>query len=751
MPTINQQIAAAIRTANSDPVPGFYWEIGDETGRLYWGSVGTDPFTGNPVDETTSGPYASASKMLYQAYVWEQLESVLSTTDWPYLNMSSGYDTMTGGCAHLETVHHCITSNTPPYGTYTSADDGTFHYDAGHFQNHANNNTGCWNSPAPNIPGMNYSALAAEYNTTFGLSGTDVMSFTQPLMAGGVTGNVIAYRAVMMGLCGASPALKMASHLGAHTITASGSGVASPAPSNENWGYSAAGCWVEPDGGYSSGGSFGFYPYLWPDRSLYMIVARYTAIAFGELGLVSIRTGQAIREAFNSGRPRHVIVGGSNFTVPSDWNSSDNTIHAFGGGQSGFVGTSNNGGGGADYANKVNVSLTPGASISINVGQGGAATTSSTANSGTDTWFDNTGFLLAAGAAPSRTTSVGDTTHAGGAQSNAGGSGAAGPHGAGNASSSLYGAAGDVAGGVIYGGPDGEKVGDNGQYGAEFNTAGAGAGGSAGTALTSDDGGTGGFAGGGGGGTASASPALTAGAGGDGALVFDFDPLPTTIVITSGSTWTVPMDCVAAKVECIGAGQSGWIALGSNGGGSGDYARRDSVPLTPGDTVTIQLGVGGARGTQTSALNGTSTSFTTPGSVVVLGKGAGSSDTSSGDVVTAGTAGGTAGGGSGAPGPNGSGAAGSFANGGQGDAGSGGAGGATGSAGGNGGEWSGITVGGVPTTAGAGGGGGASTTASGGDGGNYGAGGGGARSGAGRTAGAGANGVIVVTYYSTGA
>ena len=65
----------------------------------------------------------------------------------------------------------------------------------------------------------------------------------------------------------------------------------------------------------------------------------------------------------------------TNWTVPANWNNSSNKIEAIGGGAGGRFGTptSNLGGGGGAYAYTNNVTLTPGASVGVHVGSGGAS------------------------------------------------------------------------------------------------------------------------------------------------------------------------------------------------------------------------------------------------------------------------------------------------------------------------------------------------------------------------------------------
>jgi hypothetical protein len=88
-------------------------------------------------------------------------------------------------------------------------------------------------------------------------------------------------------------------------------------------------------------------------------------------------------------------TGAGTFTVPSNWNSSNNTIEVIGGGGGGFgngvTGTQAAGGGGGAYAIKNNLALTRGASITVGVGAGGPGGPSG--NNGTDggdTFFNRT-------------------------------------------------------------------------------------------------------------------------------------------------------------------------------------------------------------------------------------------------------------------------------------------------------------------------------------------------------------------------
>lgn len=95
---------------------------------------------------------------------------------------------------------------------------------------------------------------------------------------------------------------------------------------------------------------------------------------------------------------------------------------------------------------------------------------------------------------------------------------------------------------------------------------------------------------------------------------------PTTITLTSGTTWTVPDDWnwedpgpggYANYIDCYGGGGAGGRAVGgsygSGGGGGGAFARLNNFALTPGATVYIQIGSGGLGSSAGGSRNGTDT------------------------------------------------------------------------------------------------------------------------------------------------
>lgn len=224
-----------------------------------------------------------------------------------------------------------------------------------------------------------------------------------------------------------------------------------------------------------------------------------------------------------------------------------------------------------------------------------------------------------------------------------------------------------------------------------------------------------------------------------------------TVTLTSGTLYTVPVDCRRTRVQCVGTGSNGGAGQAGNsdyltgaliggrgggGGGGGDYAEK-WLELTPGTTVSYAIGSSSGLtwfvSTSTVAARGANAIGSTIGDVVHSGGrgGYGGSGQSGGSGY-----GGGGGGGGGAGGPSGNGL-----NGSPGDSyGGGGAGGAGGGSPGGAGGWGGF-----------GGQYGGGSGGSGGSGAAYGSGGGGGGGGQGPSYGggsgaAGTTGAIILTY-----
>jgi hypothetical protein len=297
---VARRIAAASTTAERATGPcadvqPFYWEIGDRTGRLGSGSVTK---AGNSTTYTAQSlmPIASASKWIYGAYVAERRNGVLTAEDIQYLSFRSGYTSFSlAGCDNFDSVSECVARSTN--GVFTPAHVGRFAYDGGHMQKHAS-------LPAPgmNLGAMANTALAAEMRRVLG---TEIaMSYTQPQLAGGIRSSAADYATFLRKIL--NNQLRMGALLGTNATCTNPltcpSAISTPIRADVNWHYSV-GHWVEDDpivgdGAFSSAGAFGFYPWIDASKTLYGVVARFSALGGGE---GSATCGNLIRRAWVSG------------------------------------------------------------------------------------------------------------------------------------------------------------------------------------------------------------------------------------------------------------------------------------------------------------------------------------------------------------------------------------------------------------------------------------------------------------------
>ena len=271
---------------------------------------------------------------------------------------------------------------------------------------------------------------------------------------------------------------------------------------------------------------------------------------------VVVGTPITIRATYATGAPvttkKIYLTSGTTWTVPSDWNSSNNTIEVIGSGGGGAggqnVGNGGAGGGGGAYSAITNLPLVAAATVNIHLGSGGAAGTGSGAGSaGGDTWFNGTtlanssvgakggsggtnasGAPAAAGGAAA--SGVGTTKFSGGSSgalggnnAGSGGGGAAGPSGAGHQGGGSPTSSGSNRGGGGGGGAGG---------GSDSATASTNNGTAGGNGKNSSAGGAGGTSsvpaggagsGGSGGGGSYGNPSGVSGRGGDGGAGTDWD------------------------------------------------------------------------------------------------------------------------------------------------------------------------------------------------------------------------------------
>jgi hypothetical protein len=271
-------------------VAPFYWEIGDAGGTLISGSVGSTA----PVGSTVMA-IASASKWVFGAYAVQKMGGMPAATDVPFFNFTSGYAGV-DSCPPSGTVDDCLGGAA---GTPLAADVGKFVYDGAHLQKLAS---------LMALGANDNAALATEVTSQIG---TEInLEYSEPQPAAGVKMSADQYALFLRKLLVGSPSpLLIGSLLGNDAVctnpmtcpTAVVSPITGSASTTESWHYSLT-HWVEDDpavgdGAFSSGGAFGFYPWVDATRTSYGVLAREAPFT-GHNGYDSAVCGRAIRKAW---------------------------------------------------------------------------------------------------------------------------------------------------------------------------------------------------------------------------------------------------------------------------------------------------------------------------------------------------------------------------------------------------------------------------------------------------------------------
>ena len=176
-------------------IPSFYWEIGDASGPLLSGSVGTG------FGATTKMNIASASKMVFGAYVIERFKADLTKMDPSLMRMLGGYTGFVyDTCLGSTTVSAC--EGAAKNATVTPADVGVFYYSGGDFQSYA--------AGALGLGGDTNAQLATDIKS---LVGTELaFTYTSPQLAGGINTSASDYAAFLRKVLAGNLALH--DHLG---------------------------------------------------------------------------------------------------------------------------------------------------------------------------------------------------------------------------------------------------------------------------------------------------------------------------------------------------------------------------------------------------------------------------------------------------------------------------------------------------------------------------------------------------------
>ena len=231
-PPLGARTAAVAQTiaknALCTALPAFYWEIGDESGSLASGSVGST------FAASTQMSIASASKLVFGAYVVERFKADLTMLDASAMRMLSGYTSLTyDSCVGASTVSACLAAGNN--ATLTAADVGHFFYNGGHFQKYAVD---------LGLGADDNQALAADIKATIG--NEFAFTYGSPQLAGGIRTSASDYAAFLRKIL--SGGLAMRDHLGEAPVctepSSCPSALYSPAPAA--WHYSYA-HWIEDD------------------------------------------------------------------------------------------------------------------------------------------------------------------------------------------------------------------------------------------------------------------------------------------------------------------------------------------------------------------------------------------------------------------------------------------------------------------------------------------------------------------------
>ena len=290
--SVEQRRAAAQATAERNDkckaVQPFYWSVGDAHGTLGDGRVGARA----PQADTTM-PIASASKLVYAAFVAQQRQGRLTDEDVRFLTFTSGY-TNFRYCRRGQTIAECdaMRSN----GDHDPANDGRFFYNGGHMERHA---------VLDGLGALDDAGLARAVNEQLGTS----FRYLQPQLAGGISASAADYGEFLRRIVDGQ--LQMKSLLGTHAVCTNPKTCATAAASP----FTAAdvhysiGHWVEDDpagdGAFSSAGAFGFYPWISQDKTTWGVLARFSPTFNGaKAGAASLMCGRQIRAAWVGGEAR---------------------------------------------------------------------------------------------------------------------------------------------------------------------------------------------------------------------------------------------------------------------------------------------------------------------------------------------------------------------------------------------------------------------------------------------------------------
>jgi hypothetical protein len=99
-------------------------------------------------------------------------------------------------------------------------------------------------------------------------------------------------------------------------------------------------------------------------------------------------------------------------------------------------------------------------------------------------------------------------------------------------------------------------------------------------------------------------------------------PPPPQVVFTSSGSWVVPSNVTSISMVTVGGGGGGRYGTISRGGGGGSTSFRNAVTVTPGETLTITVGAGGAAVLNNTGSAGGQTRINQGSTIICQGNGA---------------------------------------------------------------------------------------------------------------------------------
>lgn len=260
----------------------FYWEIGNQNGKVVGDSVG------GRILRNTELKIASASKLVFAAYLLEKTQGHLSAKDKSLLTMQGGYDSFNPmPCALRRTVKACFEARDNSH--IDNRAENKFYYSGGNAQALA---------VMHGLGDLTKRELNREIELK--LKNKFSLNYTNLALAGGLEMSAEDYAIFLQEVLNGTYRIK--DFLGADAICTLPKDCKTSifSPAEENWFYSYH-HWVEKnsDGrveAYSSPGARGFYPWIGPDKKIYGVLARE---GLGEKAYwESVLCGREIRRAF---------------------------------------------------------------------------------------------------------------------------------------------------------------------------------------------------------------------------------------------------------------------------------------------------------------------------------------------------------------------------------------------------------------------------------------------------------------------